>query len=235
MTSYRVDEVNELFHHFADHLNTGLDPKLCREFGVNPKHEVKFNDEVNNLVKKGLNKDDQLLNICLVDNKTDLLEQATIRASEAYRRIPDLLQCKTVQEFDERLGHIDVSYRSQEVKGDDATAEFYAFKIVCALAVYNQATEGEMLQPGMPGGKANVLGKLGKTQNYSMTYAAAQREGESPNAHYRQWHFRQLRDQRYYQGKHQNRPVGSRWTFVRDTLVNAKKTDPHTAVDLDKD
>lgn len=43
-----------------------------------------------------------------------------------------------------------------------------------------------------------------------MTYAAAQREGESPSAHYRLWHFRQLRDERYYQGKHQNRPVGSR-------------------------
>ena len=234
VTSYRVGEVNELLKHFADYLNKNPDPKLCKAFGVTSAHEVWFGDEASNLVKKGLYQDDQLLNICLVDSKDNLMEQATIRASEVYRRIPDLLQAKNYQEFDERLGHIDVSYRTQQIEKEDAIAEFYAFKIVCALAVYNQATDGAMLQAGMPGGKARVLGKLGNTQNYSMTYAAAQREGDSPSAHYRQWHFRQLRDERYYQGKHQNRPIGSRWTFVRDTLVNSKKTEPHTAVEVTK-
>lgn len=88
--------------------------------GIDPEHKIQFGDQLDELLSKGLQKDDWLLNICLVDNKDSLIEQATIRASEAYRRIPDLLKSKTVQEFDERLGHIDVSYRSQEVKGDDA-------------------------------------------------------------------------------------------------------------------
>lgn len=94
----------------------------------------------------------------------NLLEQATIRTSEAHKRIPILPQSKTVQEFDERLGQFDGSYRTQQMEKEDTIAEFCALKIVCALAVYNQATEGEMLQAGMPSGKVRVVGKLGKTR-----------------------------------------------------------------------
>lgn len=51
VTSYRVGEVNELLKHFADYLNKNPDPKLCKAFGVTPEQEVRFSDEVSNLVK----------------------------------------------------------------------------------------------------------------------------------------------------------------------------------------
>lgn len=234
VTSYRVGDLPRIFKSYADFLNEKLDPKICAEMGIDPNKKIKFSEQRDNYYKKGFTDDEQLLSICLLDNNKNILEQGTLRASEAYSKIPALLQSKTANEFNERLGYIDVNYKSQKVLSKDAVAQFYALKIICALAVYNQATDGEMLHLGMPSSRVNFSGKLGKTTNYNITFAAGtvQNEGITPNAHYRQWHFRQLRDERYYQGKHKNKPVGSRWTFVKDTLVGASKIDPHTAIEV---
>ena len=37
------------------------------------------------------------------------------------------------------------------------------------------------------------------------------------------WHFRQLRNERYYRGEHANTPVGSRWVFVAPELTDTEK------------
>lgn len=52
---------------------------------------------------------------------------------------------------------------------------------------------------------------------------------DSATAHYRSWHFRQLRDARFYRGKHSNKLVGSRIVFISDSYVNGEIS-PHTAI-----
>lgn len=51
------------------------------------------------------------------------------------------------------------------------------------------------------------------------------------SAHFRSGHFRQLRHERYYQGEHKDKPIGSRWVSVNPTSVNREFT-PHTVEEI---
>ena len=55
--------------------------------------------------------------------------------------------------------------------------------------------------------------------------------GRRQGAHYRRWHFRTLKHERYYQsGEWAGKPIGSRVVFVRDSFVN-KDVCPHVLTD----
>lgn len=75
-------------------------------------------------------------------------------------------------------------------------------------------------------GDAPTLGKFKGLQMSAPRKHAGERDvGE----HHRRWHFRQLRDQRYYQGEHAERAPGSRWVLIPETYVNRKAGEDFTA------
>lgn len=75
-------------------------------------------------------------------------------------------------------------------------------------------------------GDAPTLGKFKGLQMSAPRKPGGEREvGE----HHRRWHFRQLRDQRYYQGEHAERAPGSRWLLIPETYVNRKGGEDFTA------
>jgi len=144
--------------------------------------------------------------------------------------LPKVLSAQTPEEFrelasDYRAGGME---KFMDLEPQDLKAQFYAFRIACAMAVFNQATDGAFLKEGFPDQRApRILEGDALKQTHHFTLQGTPAVHASPEEHYRSWHFRQLRDDRYYQGEHKSKPKGSRWVFVSDATVGAKTT-PHT-------
>lgn len=95
-------------------------------------------------------------------------------------------------------------------------------KIALSLCVYHSATDGEKLVSGYP--KSAVKLPKGKTRvDYkgltlcSPTPHKTTGEQQTPRKiKYRIPFFRNLRSPRFYKGKHKDKPLGSRWVWVKE-------------------
>lgn len=115
---------------------------------------------------------------------------------------------------------------------DEMENKMLAASVRLALATWVYwSTCPENVNTGTPpasfqDGDAPLLGRFKALQMSAPRMAAGEREvGE----HHRRWHFRQLRDERYYQGEHANKPRGSRWVLIPETYVNRKAGEDFTA------
>jgi hypothetical protein len=109
-------------------------------------------------------------------------------------------------------------------------------KMICSVLVYCQALGDEVLHKGVPFRKDNVV-KLSKSPNKikgttSMTLRGPKGfSSKKAQSHYRKWHFRTLKDERFYQSDEwKDKPRGSRVVFVRDSVVN-RDVSPHVLTD----
>lgn len=135
-----------------------------------------------------------------------------------------LLDTRNLDEFTRLAGNYSHSSYHSIVDNEphDQVIQYHMLKLVLAMAIYNQATEGEHLKDGIPGPGTKLLGMPAGTRPISSTIsmpALSRGDHDSPQAHYRRWHFRQLVHERYYTKEHAGKPRGSRWTFVRDAYV----------------
>ena len=109
-------------------------------------------------------------------------------------------------------------------------------KLICSVLVYCQALGDEVLHKGVPFKKDNAI-KLSKNTNKkkgttSMTLRGPKGfSSKRAQSHYRKWHFRTLKDERFYQSDEwKDKPRGSRVVFVRDSVVN-RDVSPHVLTD----
>lgn len=115
---------------------------------------------------------------------------------------------------------------------DEAEQKMLALSVRLALATWVYwSTCPENVCAGTPpanyqDGDAPLLGRFKTLQMTSPRKLEQERE---VTEHHRRWHFRQLRDERYYQGEHANRPRGSRWVLIPDSFVNRKNVEDYTA------
>lgn len=102
-------------------------------------------------------------------------------------------------------------------------------RLAMSFWIYWQANPGAIAE-GTPGrvqdGDAPMLGKA---LEMMASNTASTTGGRETVEHYRRWHFRQLRDERYYRGEFAGQPLGSRWVFVHDAYVNREAGDDYTA------
>ena len=137
-------------------------------------------------------------------------------------QLPLLLAATDFQEFQTQLGDFsDAALSFASLTEMEQEKQFAAIRLVCALGVFNAATEDEFLAPGFPGGQPprTVGGSLGPRMSHHVLTMPPLERG-SVGTHYRAAHFHQLRHDRYYQGEYAAWPRGSRWAFVKDTWVN---------------
>ena len=127
---------------------------------------------------------------------------------------------------------------SNEVHQNQESADRLAdiCKLICSVLVYCQALGDEVLHKGVPFKKDNVI-KLSKNTNKkkgttSMTLRGPKGfSSKRAQSHYRKWHFRTLKDERFYQSDEwKGKPRGSRVVFVRDSVVN-RDVNPHVLTD----
>ena len=111
-------------------------------------------------------------------------------------------------------------------------------RLVASVLIYIKALGDEVLHRGVPNKKENRAGLLEKTaptkSNNPKTFTLKGPRGytgRKQGSHYRRWHFRTLKHERYYQtGEWAGKPIGSRVVFVRDSFVN-KDVCPHVLTD----
>ena len=128
--------------------------------------------------------------------------------------------------------------KSSDVHQNQESADRLAdiCKLICSVLVYCQALGDEVLHKGVPFKKDNVI-KLSKNANKkkgttSMTLRGPKGfSSKKAQSHYRKWHFRTLKDERFYQSDEwKDKPRGSRVVFVRDSVVN-RDVSPHVLTD----
>lgn len=154
----------------------------------------------------------------------------TYRVSIPASWIPDLLSSQSAAEFLQHLtrhGRYSERYNDTlDLSEEDAAQQYAIFKLVIMLAIYAHNYPGA-LKPGFPGKEPKFMeprlhGKWRKS-TIEMSTDHSTRSGPE-KTHYRSWFFRQLMAPRYYKGEHENKPVGSRVIFVRDTMVGREVT-----------
>ncbi len=146
-------------------------------------------------------------------------------------KIPQLLKASDNSDFENIMGYYHDKYGVRALEDYDLDIQFKAIRLVVALGIYNLATEGERLKTGFPGQSLPRMNfrntKTPLRMNTLSSHVPSQLPKNLPEAHYRTWHIRQLRDERFYKGEHENTPKGSRFVFVSDAVVGAKVS-PHT-------
>lgn len=153
-----------------------------------------------------------------------------IRMMQLESALPDILRSKTLEEFRHAIGDYTNKVGVVQSNSNDLAMQFLSMKLVAALGVYNLATGGERLREGFPGRTVpRIIGSSEpiKIRYTTLTGTPVSGGKASPDTHYRSWHFRQLRDDRFYKGEHASLPRGSRYVFVSDTIVGNKVT-PYT-------
>ncbi|WDS54563.1 hypothetical protein [Vibrio aestuarianus] len=112
--------------------------------------------------------------------------------------------------------------------GEAITEQDILMKIALSLCVYHSATEGNKLEKGFPKAWAKKSKVKNKANGCSMVLRGMGCGSKPSNTTTNKERkitlkvpfFRNLRAARYYQGKHKNKPIGTRWVFVQGIDLN---------------
>jgi hypothetical protein len=117
--------------------------------------------------------------------------------------------------------------RNKDMTLQDAAVQFAMLKTLAVINVYLEATNNQKLKKGLPG--QYIPSFLGTDVSMRPQDILDVQETEmitklrsNPEAHYRKFHFRNLRHEKFYGGKHKDKDLGSRWVFVNDSVINEK-------------
>jgi hypothetical protein len=100
-------------------------------------------------------------------------------------------------------------------------------KIALGMAVFDSAYD-DFLTKGLPQVKMKKPPAGANLNNAHVVGGKTASTGaKAKSGHIRSFHFRQLRDARYYQGEHASKPVGSRYVPVKEAWIG-DEIDSHT-------
>lgn len=204
LITWKSDQESNLIHPFLDSLNV-------------PRHKFIFKREAK----------ERVLSI----NYPEAGSPEKNRTFLAKEHLPDILASRNPEEYRQLMARKGFIPGVSAMTDEDSAIQFYAFKLVAALGVYNTATHGEKLRSGYPTGSSPLLhGWQPEQKMMPLTLSNSvppveEREGRA--SHYRSWYFRQLRADRYYKGEYANYAPGSRYSFVQETMVGIEVS-PHT-------
>lgn len=178
------------------------------------------------------------LSICFIDpeSRTPVNAKHTSYARNRFfvesDKIPQLLAAQDNATFYAATGKYtngDMPWVG-ECDDNDITRQRCYMQMVLAMSVYYTATEQACVTRGLPPGKlqlsprpgcdirgATILHRPGRTPSPAQQRKVS--EATSRREHLRAWHFRQLRDERYYKGEYADWERGSRIVFVSEAQV----------------
>lgn len=105
---------------------------------------------------------------------------------------------------------------------DGKRTVFVILKFIIALCVYNSATNNQFLIPGVPSTfnlKKVIKGNGESKKVTAFKFGLSDGYTKNKSEHIRSGHFRQLWDERFYKGEYSKLDLGSRWVYVKETLV----------------
>lgn len=145
--------------------------------------------------------------------------------------LPELAQITEVAGFESYMqAHNEFSYsRMYELDRVDSAYQFDLIRVILNFLLYKKAMP-HRIRDGLPGVSRKevetptVLNRTHKVIGLPDMGPREVRGERTP--HYRSWHFRQLKDPRFYKGEHEGKPIGSRVIMVADTYIG--KASPKT-------
>lgn len=154
---------------------------------------------------------------------------AYVRSVHLETKLPAVLKSESLDQFHEITGDYKGAYGEvMKSEKEDLARQFIMLRLVAALGVYNMSTHGDRLVAGFPGGVEPRLNNRPKGQLIRFSTLKNSQKTEAVEGarevSYRTWHFRQLRDEKYYRNEYANTPPGSRYVFVSDAVVGQKVT-----------
>jgi hypothetical protein len=141
--------------------------------------------------------------------------------------IPILLSAKNPADYRAAMVRQGLIKSEDDLDESDRDIQFYGLRLIAALGVYHVATQGRKLKPGFPTPQAPKMdGRRAEQQvapvtllNSAPPRADSDDSASAASAHYRSWHFRQLRDIRFYKGEFSHYAPGTRYVFVEAAMV----------------
>lgn len=143
--------------------------------------------------------------------------------------LPALLKAKNPEGFRDSMVRLGILRDPDSMDHKEASLQFYAMRLVASLGVYHLATGGKRLKPGYPMASAPKMdGKRPEQPVAPLTLSSCipldDLGSSERQSHFRTWHFRQLRDERFYRGEYQGHAHGSRYVFVSEAVVGLDAT-----------
>lgn len=134
------------------------------------------------------------------------------------------LECKSVEEYQAFMRKMDKFTYVNKIDStdDELKYQYDLVRLVCGLLIYRHALP-ERIYEGLPGKRKQFETPLTIGQS-GMVIHQPKGHQDSPSAHYRSWHFRQLSHEKYYRGKHTGLAKGSRIVFVPDCVVGQEQS-----------
>lgn len=152
-------------------------------------------------------------------------DAGVVRMVASMSEIPHLIGAEDARAYLGRLSDLGRHLGASSLDLHEAETQRQLLRLVAGLALLNRMDPG-LIRPGLPEVRLLKEDRPPKgSQAFRLSMPAAERE--APGQHYRRWHLRTLRDERFYRGEHAKKPRGSRVVFVRDAVVG--EASPETA------
>lgn len=144
-----------------------------------------------------------------------------MRCAMPNHQINGLLKCKSVADYRDYMrdnNHFNY-LGGADLEGAEFAYQFEVMRLVAGFLVYRHALP-ERIKSGFPTGSHKDAHTQVIKRVQATTVSAPAGVEKSTSTHYRSWHFRQLIDDRFYKGEHEQKARGSRVVFVKDSMVN---------------
>lgn len=153
------------------------------------------------------------------------VKMGIVRMCLSSDMLAGVLACQSVEEHVEHMAKInEFQYKGNITLSDiDHAYQYELTRFVLRFLMYKKALP-ERIMDGLPGvGRKEVETPHAMNRTHKIINAPKANK-DSPAAHYRSWHFRQLSHERYYKGEYESWSPGSRVIFVSDSYVGQKVT-----------
>lgn len=133
-----------------------------------------------------------------------------------------VIHCASIEDYanlvplDTRVGVVDLSL-------EEKAYQFEVLQFIVKFLVY-RAVAPERFTTGSPSKEkpGRFIASAKRAATFSLPALSSNTE------HYRRAHIRQLRNERFYTKEHASKPIGSRFVWVHDSVVNKRTDDQQT-------
>lgn len=147
--------------------------------------------------------------------------------------VNDTLKTLTSPTFEDFCKSGERQYYENPMEDNDNKVAYYITRIAMGLMISDSATNGEIIKEGLPFDFTSklklksIFKSCASVSRYFYDFSTLSKfkEASLPSEHYRKWHFRNLKHSKFYQGVFKDLKKGTRWTLVRDSIVNRTITD----------
>ena len=156
----------------------------------------------------------------------------TVQVNQTPSQVGSALKAASAEEYAAILGNIPkdmVSPIAVDPSSSDYAIQFAITKIIAGISVYMSANNITQLVDGLPNNGRLAITNMKADIKYSFSHlplppkSANATDGDVMTT--RSFHFRQLRDERFYRNEHEHLQPGSRWVFVKEAQVGKFKAE----------